>query len=52
MRRFHQAASELGSAPPSGASLKRMFAYWEAGEREVGVPAYREANLHHLLSTP
>jgi hypothetical protein len=43
MRRFHHAASKLGAVPPSGASLKRMFAYWEAGERDVGVPAYREA---------
>lgn len=43
MRRFHSTAAQLGAQPPAWPSLKRMNAYWEAGEREVGVPAYRDA---------
>jgi transcriptional regulator with XRE-family HTH domain len=43
MRRFRDAASAFGVAAPEGASLRRMFAYWESGEREVSVPAYRDA---------
>ena len=43
MRRFQDAVTRHGAAAPSGASLKRMFAYWEAGERAVTVPAYRLA---------
>lgn len=43
MRRFRSAATGLGCQPPEGASLRRMFAYWEAGTREVGVEAYRQA---------
>lgn len=43
MRRFRSAATQLGCPPPEGASLRRMFAYWEAGAREVGVEAYRQA---------
>ena len=43
MRRFQDAVSRHGACAPSGASLKRMFAYWEAGERAVTVPAYRLA---------
>ena len=52
MRRFHSAATELGAVPPAGASLKRMFAYWEAGEREVGVEAYRLAFCAIYQSPP
>lgn len=43
MRRFQEAATKLGAAPPSGASLKRMFNYWEKGARAVTVAAYRDA---------
>jgi len=43
MRRFHEAATKLGATPPEGTSLKRMFAYWECGERAVTVAAYRDA---------
>lgn len=32
-----------GEQPPSEASLKRMFAYWESGERAVTVAAYQRA---------
>ncbi|MEP7191540.1 MAG: hypothetical protein ABI903_01595 [Actinomycetota bacterium] len=43
MRRFQDAVTRHGATAPSGASLKRMFAYWEAGDRAVTVPAYRDA---------
>ncbi|WP_198675829.1 hypothetical protein [Kribbella monticola] len=43
MRRFAAAVHDLGEHSPTGASLKRMFAYWESGERAVGVEAYRRA---------
>ncbi len=43
MRRFRAAAAELGATAPDGPSLKRMFAYWESGAREVTVAAYRDA---------
>ena len=43
MRRFQDAVTRQGASAPTGASLKRMFAYWEAGERAVTVPAYRLA---------
>ncbi|MFD3399845.1 hypothetical protein ACFWUU_04160 [Kribbella sp. NPDC058693] len=43
MRRFVAAVQDLGEQSPTGASLKRMFAYWERGERAVGVEAYRRA---------
>ncbi len=43
MRRFQEAATKLGATPPEGPSLKRMFAYWERGERTVTVEAYRDA---------
>lgn len=43
MRRFVTAVQNLGEHSPTGASLKRMFAYWESGERAVGVEAYRQA---------
>ncbi|MEU4194887.1 hypothetical protein AB0E69_23515 [Kribbella sp. NPDC026611] len=42
MRRF-VAVQDLGEHSPTGASLKRMFAYWERGERAVGVEVYRRA---------
>ena len=31
MRRFVAAVQDLGEHSPIGASLKRMFAYWERG---------------------
>jgi len=43
MRRFQAAVGRTGDTAPEGASLKRMFAYWETGERAVTVPAYRRA---------
>ena len=43
MRRFQDAVTRHGAFAPTGASLKRMFAYWQAGERAVTVPAYRLA---------
>ncbi len=42
-RRFEAAVLEQGQQSPTGASLKRMFAYWESGERSVSVPVYRRA---------
>lgn len=33
----------LGEHAPSDASLRRMFAYWERGERSVRLDAYRRA---------
>ena len=38
MRRFQDAVTRHGASAPTGASLKRMFAYWEAGERAVRHP--------------
>lgn len=52
MRRFHSAATALGAKPPEGPSLKRMFAYWEAGERDVTVPAYRDAFCAIYAASP
>ncbi|MFD3399847.1 hypothetical protein ACFWUU_04170 [Kribbella sp. NPDC058693] len=43
MRRFEAAVLEQGEQSPTGASLKRMFAYWESGQRAVSVPVYRRA---------
>ena len=43
MRRFIEAVKARGVVPPEGASLKRMFAYWESGARAVTVAAYQEA---------
>ena len=43
MRRFEVAVLEQGEQSPTGASLKRMFAYWESGQRAVSVPVYRRA---------
>lgn len=43
VRRFELAVVALGERPPGTASLKRMFAYWESGERAVTVPVYQEA---------
>lgn len=43
MRRFEAAVQALGQQSPSGASLKRMFAYWERGQRAVTVPVYQQA---------
>lgn len=52
MRRFQAAAQRGGVVPPSGPSLKRMFAYWERGERAVTVPAYQRAFLEIYAATP
>ncbi len=41
--RFARAVGSLGEAVPSDASLKRMFAYWESGERAVTVDTYQRA---------
>ncbi|MEU4194884.1 hypothetical protein AB0E69_23500 [Kribbella sp. NPDC026611] len=43
MRRFEAAVLDQGEQSPTGASLKRMFAYWESGQRAVSVPVYRRA---------
>jgi hypothetical protein len=43
MHRFEEAVRSIGEPAPTGASLKRMFAYWESGERAVTVEAYRRA---------
>lgn len=43
MRKFEGFVAEQGSRSPTGASLKRMFAYWESGERAVTVAVYRRA---------
>ena len=43
MRRFQAAVARAGGVAPEGPSLKRMFAYWESGERAVTVPAYQRA---------
>ncbi len=43
MNRFAAAVNRLGGTVPEGESLKRMFAYWEAGTRAVTIPAYRRA---------
>lgn len=43
MRRFELAVQNFGEHAPTGASLKRMFAYWESGKRAVTVEAYRRA---------
>ena len=52
MRRFEGAVARAGGAAPSGASLKRMFAYWETGERAVTVPAYRRAFVEIYAAPP
>lgn len=52
MRRFRDAAIARGVTPPEGASLKRMFAYWEAGERDVSVTAYQEAFCQMYAAPP
>ena len=52
MRRFAEVATRLGATPPGGASLKRMFAFWEAGSRMVSVPQYREAFCTIYGATP
>lgn len=43
IRRFELAVTALGEQPPATASLKRMFAYWESGERTVTFPVYQQA---------
>jgi hypothetical protein len=43
MRRFQRAVEGLGEHAPAETSLRRMFAYWERGERSVKVDAYRRA---------
>lgn len=52
MRRFEDAVARAGDTAPSGASLKRMFAYWETGERAVTVPAYRRAFVEIYAAPP
>lgn len=51
MRRFEAALDRAGENAPEGASLKRMFAYWESGKRAVTVPAYQRA-LVEIYQTP
>jgi hypothetical protein len=51
MRRFQDAVTRHGATAPSGTTLKRMFAHWEAGERVVTVPAYRLAFVD-IYGTP
>lgn len=43
VRQFETAVAALGEQPPATVSLKRMFAYWENGERMVTVPIYQRA---------
>lgn len=43
MSRFSAAVNRIGGTVPEGESLKRMFAYWEAGKRAVTLPAYQRA---------
>lgn len=43
MSRFAAAVNRIGGSVPEGESLKRMFAYWEAGKRAVTLPAYQRA---------
>jgi tetratricopeptide (TPR) repeat protein len=52
MRRFAAAVAELNETAPSAASLKRMFAYWESGERAVTVEAYRRAFVAIYQESP
>lgn len=52
MRRFKAAVARAGETAPEGASLKRMFAYWEAGERSVTVPAYQRAFVEIYEAPP
>ncbi|EWT05364.1 hypothetical protein N864_05060 [Intrasporangium chromatireducens Q5-1] len=52
MRRFQAALARAGETAPEGASLKRMFAYWEAGERAVTVPAYQRAFVEIYEAPP
>lgn len=52
MRRFQDAVTRHGATAPTGASLKRMFAYWEAGERAVTVPSYRLAFVDIYRAPP
>ena len=43
MSRFSAAVGRIGGTVPEGESLKRMFAYWEAGKRAVTLPTYQRA---------
>jgi hypothetical protein len=43
MRRFTAAVRRLGGTCPEGESLRRMFAYWESGQRSVHEPLYQRA---------
>jgi tetratricopeptide (TPR) repeat protein len=52
MRRFAAAVAELNETAPSAASLKRMFAYWESGERAVSVETYRRAFVAIYQQSP
>jgi len=52
MRRFEEAVTQLGEQAPTGSSLKRMFAYWERGERAVGVEVYQRAFMAIYQAPP
>lgn len=52
MRRFESVVRRLGGTCPDGASLRRMFAYWEAGAREVTEPLYRRAFVELFDTAP
>src|SRR5438552_9898428 len=43
MRRFSATVQRLGGTCPEGESLRRMFAYWESGQRAVHEPLYQRA---------
>ncbi|MFC7597595.1 hypothetical protein ACFQU3_19940 [Terrabacter sp. GCM10028922] len=52
MRRFQAEVVRNGGVAPEGASLKRMFAYWESGARAVTVPAYQQAFVNLYAAPP
>jgi tetratricopeptide (TPR) repeat protein len=52
MCRFATAVADLNEMAPSGASLKRMFAYWENGERAVSVETYQRAFVAIYQQSP
>jgi tetratricopeptide (TPR) repeat protein len=43
MRRFRSAVEAQGEHAPEPDSLKRMFVFWEKGQRSVKLPAYQRA---------
>jgi hypothetical protein len=52
MRRFSAAVQRLGGTCPQGESLRRMFAYWESGQRAVQEPLYQRAFIEILAAPP